>query len=626
MKKIKVSTFLFGAALSALCGCNIDPEYHKEVDPNTFFDSPEKVYMRLTPAYIHYTYNEAEGIERTDWARLQEFVTDEIFMPTRDGGHWGDGGIYLDMYGHNFSPVTTYGLNGAWEAVGQGVAKTWSVKEDIARFADFNKLFPNNPDSVRKSIYAQCDVLVAACYLRGLDFFGGMPICRDNKRPQGARATSLELFNYIDSLLISARPNLLKKAELGALSTGNVDQAIAASLRARLYFNAEAYIGQNRYAECAMICDSIIRGDFGPYALASDFTKIFGWGNETSDETIWNVPSSKTRRSVEAGNYDWSTHYNQRVAFGNMKLGAPQNGFCLTPSLSHDSMSLNALDIYDSNIDGCKGKSTTTYRLGSPFSKFHKDDVRKKQYVYTGGGTYKGMFLVGPQLSANGDSCRCSQTYPGELVSYVDQNASLYNKRVGKNEGGMLIKIGRYRTDKEGKNLRVYIDTIYYKADKPVNDGFRYAEENSGVRLLKFQPVPTEAEDYLRFDPDVPLIRLSEIYYMLAECKLRAGDKGGAAQLINQVKTRYFPGITPGEWEVQPGDLDDTGYRMLDEWMVEFLGEKRRRTDLVRWGKFHSEAWFDHTPKGDPNYNRYPVPIEARNANLLLDQNPGYGY
>jgi hypothetical protein len=66
---------------------------------------------------------------------------------------------------------------------------------------------------------------------------------------------------------------------------------------------------------------------------------------------------------------------------------------------------------------------------------------------------------------------------------------------------------------------------------------------------------------------------------------------------------------------------------MLDEWMIEFLGENRRRTDLVRWNKFVTEPWFDHEPVGDQNYNRYPVPREARNANLLLDQNPGYsGY
>ena len=44
------------------------------------------------------------------------------------------------------------------------------------------------------------------------------------------------------------------------------------------------------------------------------------------------------------------------------------------------------------------------------------------------------------------------------------------------------------------------------------------------------------------FNPDIPIIRLAEVYYMLAECKMRNGDKQGAADLINTVRKRYFEG------------------------------------------------------------------------------------
>ncbi len=33
---------------------------------------------------------------------------------------------------------------------------------------------------------------------------------------------------------------------------------------------------------------------------------------------------------------------------------------------------------------------------------------------------------------------------------------------------------------------------------------------------------------------------------------------------------------------------------MIDEWGIEFLGEGRRRTDLIRWDMFVTEAWWDH--------------------------------
>ena len=70
-------------------------------------------------------------------------------------------------------------------------------------------------------------------------------------------------------------------------------------------------------------------------------------------------------------------------------------------------------------------------------------------------------------------------------------------------------------------------------------------------------------------------------------------------------------------------NLDE--YRMLDEWMIEFLGEGRRRTDLIRWGAFTSESWGDHTPSNDKNMNRFPIPNSAISANNLIKQNPGYG-
>ena len=45
----------------------------------------------------------------------------------------------------------------------------------------------------------------------------------------------------------------------------------------------------------------------------------------------------------------------------------------------------------------------------------------------------------------------------------------------------------------------------------------------------------------IKGNPDIPVFRLAEAYYMLAECKLRAGDKAAAASLINTVRERYFP-------------------------------------------------------------------------------------
>src|SRR5690606_15329445 len=144
-------------------------------------------------------------------------------------------------------------------------------------------------------------------------------------------------------------------------------------------------------------------------------------------------------------------------------------------------------------------------------------------------------------------------------------------------------------------------------------------EENSGIRLVKV-PQPNLADQTIQFDPDCPVIRLTEVYYMLAECKLREGDTDGAATLINAVRKRNFLNNADPN-PVTAANLDK--YRMLDEWLIEFLGGGRRRTDLIRWEAFTQEKWWDHEPTSETK-NRFPIPYSAISANSLLVQNPGY--
>jgi hypothetical protein len=154
-------------------------------------------------------------------------------------------------------------------------------------------------------------------------------------------------------------------------------------------------------------------------------------------------------------------------------------------------------------------------------------------------------------------------------------------------------------------------------------EGAMYAEENSGVRLLKLSPIPNEADNSIRYNPDIPLIRYAEIEFMMAEIAYNRGDLATAATILNGVRGRYFPDGDPNP--VTAGNLDK--YRLADEWLIEFLGEGRRRIDLVRWGMFTTEAWWDHTADGPGQEfrNRFPIPETAINAGQgKIVQNPGY--
>jgi hypothetical protein len=126
-------------------------------------------------------------------------------------------------------------------------------------------------------------------------------------------------------------------------------------------------------------------------------------------------------------------------------------------------------------------------------------------------------------------------------------------------------------------------------------------------------------------ESDYTEIRLPEIIYSLAECKLRAGQKAEAGKLLNTVRRRNYPETEYASVLYQPeGAATLDLQEMLDEWGREFFAESRRRIDLIRFGKFSSGSWWDKIPDSDNHTEIFPIMRPILNANLKLEQNPGY--
>lgn len=581
MKKYKLLIIILAVVgiSSVFKSCEVEPTYYSQSTPELFFDTQEKVYQRMGRAFTHWAWCMADNQAHSNFIMLQEFTTDEMLVPSRYND-WYDGGNYLRMYHHDFTP-TTPGIYDAWRAFSMGVAQAWSAKDDIDQYVDFDAL--GFPEGSREAVLMQLQTLSAFFYWFGLDMFGGVPLYTSTQGDIKPRATDVETFEFIDSLLTEAIPQLPKKTVLGAQETGAINQAAAALLKARLYFNAESYIRKDMYAEAAAICQDIIDGKYGTYALENEWTNIFGFDNDRSTEIIWSVPSQNAISERSTGPH--SNHYGMGEYWSNGEIGNRNNGYCLVPSLDVEGKSY----LYGSDNPSSKG----TYRLGSPFAKFHEDDVRKQLNAYEGEGKWRGMFYFGEMINpVTGAACHGGnrQVKPNEVLVLVDQIARITP------QAGAEVDHGK--------------------------EGARWGEEASGVRLAKFSPIPWLTEKTLKGNPDIPVFRLAEAYYMLAECKLRAGDKAAAASLINTVRERYFPEGDPDP--VTASNLDE--WRMLDEWMIEFIGEGRRRTDLIRWNKYTTESWWDKPADGPgkAHYNRFPIPIQAMGSNHLIEQNPGY--
>ena len=561
MKLKHIIAVTVGAAALCAPSCDLDEKFYSEVTPDTFFTSPESTYAVLCRPFTHWKWY--IGADR--WY-LQELTTDEMVCPKR-GSDWYNSGEYYRLHYHTWSPDDRFVVN-TYDGTTGGISRALEAKSDL-QGVDYNAIGLN--DAVKADHINQLNAITAYFYMRGLDYFGGMPIYYSVDDDLCARSTARETYAHIETLLKDAIPALSKKTTLGASEDGYIKQAAAAALLAQLYFNAVAYIGEEHFDECAEICRDIIGGVYGTYELDKTWYGPHCFDNNTSPEVIWTVPSENSK--VEWNWYfKYFYHYSSYEYFGIETAG--YNGFMLTPSLDP------------------QGRYYTQWKLGNPYQKFNDKDLRKKPYRYLGSRKYEGMFLVGDQTNPNNPSQQClgQKEYSGKVINLVDQVA---------------------RFSEVGTKYNSVAELTSTMAD---------AEENSGVRLVK-APQPNLDDKLLRWNPDCPVIRLSEIYYMLAECELRAGDKKTAAGLINQVRGRNFEGGADPN-PVTADNLDE--YRMLDEWMIEFLGEGRRRTDLIRWDKFVTESWWDHTPLNDKNKNLFPIPNSAISANNLIEQNPGY--
>lgn len=221
------------------------------------------------------------------------------------------------------------------------------------------------------------------------------------------------------------------------------------------------------------------------------------------------------------------------------------------------------------------------------YTKYNNDDLRKTTWLLQGPQV---RFDNGqPALAAGGNE------YDGQQINFVDE----------------------IRRAKAGSTV------------SNMSEG----EENSGVRFNKYKlgnnvagtvgGVPVAVD--LNYNcTDWNLYRLTWVYFAKAEALMR--KNGGVAnaqavQLVNDCKKRAF---TSANW---PANEYTTATLTLDELLNErgreFVFEGFRRDDLIRFGKFTTASWWDHTPSATFR-NLFPIPQVQRTLNANLTQNPGY--
>ena len=563
------------AALMTASSCtDLSETLYDQVASNNYYNTKNDVIRAVLRPFEHGFWS----IQNRHV--LNEESADQLITPTR-GDWWDDGGRWARLHRHKWL-VTNGEAQSEFNGCYQGIGQANKVIEDLDKLSASK--FGFSEDEF-KNLKAQNHVLRAWFYIRLLDAFRNIYLSQsfyDQSKNSKEQVPPKEIFDFIEKDLKEALPELAKKTSLGGNGKlqGQWTQAGAAALLVRLYMNAKVYIGEDHFADAEQYAQDIIDGKYGTYAVADRWDAAFDWDNENCDEVIFAFPSSgETHWHYKGDMYWWSvpSKANDWLHDTKSREGSHNIKYSASPSYNPKGEKYN-------------------YELGMPIAQFKKypSDVRLKMYKNLSNGRREGMFIFGK-------------------IQYTDDNGNTQYLKDHHDQYTLDLRdaVGKFG----GTDGSKWLD----KAASRLEDG----DDNSGWMFAKY-PLYSDNEENQQFEADYCEVRLPEIIYSLAECKLRKGDTSGAAKLLNSVRKRNYPS---SDWSTvlyaPEGAATLDMKEMLAEWGREFFAEGRRRIDLIRFGKF-GNAWWDKDADADNHTEIFPFHTEILNTHTGMKQNPGY--
>ena len=282
MKKYLIQIVMIFTLIS-ISGCLGDLDV-EPIDPNLIttanvYETTEDYKKGLAKLYATFALSgqqgpagqpDIEGIDegfgnylRQYW-NSQELTTDEAVLS------WNDATI-KDFHWHT------------WTATDVFIGAMYSrIMYSVALCNEFIRATEGNEDPDISTFHAEARFLRALAYYHAIDMFGNPSFVDEADLPGAFFPEQIEradLFTYIESELIDI------EGDLGdpQFEYGRADKAAGWMVLAKLYLNAEVYIGEPKYSESIAVLDKI---NNSAYSLSSDYIHNFVADNHTSPEMI----------------------------------------------------------------------------------------------------------------------------------------------------------------------------------------------------------------------------------------------------------------------------------------------------------------------------------------------------
>ena len=429
---------------------------------------------------------------------LQCLTTDEAVCC------WNDTGL-PDMHNMN------------WQASNQFiVAMYYRIFYQVSLCNELIRQVEANPAGVefqhKGALIAEARALRALSYYHAIDMFGNVPFAteKDAVGAVGPRQINrADLFAWVEKEC----KELIEGNDLAAEGQnvyGRCDKGFVKMILAKMYLNAEVYVGEDRYADCAAICEDLV----ATYSLAENFADLFAADNDRfavgTEEIIFAVPHD----GINTTSYGGTNFLIFAGTGGDMNAAA-------------------------AGISSGWGGLTVTKQVSERYAE----------------GDARAMF-------------------------FTDYGTAITDREVFTSGGYKSVKFTNVNHDGSAAQTTGFVDT------------------------------------------DWPLFRVADAHLMLAECAARGkADNAKGLASLNAVRERA------GLDKVSSFTAQD----VLDERSRELLWEGCRRTDLIRFGQFTTDAYlwefkgavYEGAAVAE-HRNLFPLPPADVNSNGNLKQNAGY--
>ncbi|MHC1776921.1 MAG: RagB/SusD family nutrient uptake outer membrane protein [Lentimicrobium sp.] len=309
----KFLALLAVTAMSMGACTNLEEEVFSEIPIDKFFQTEEDVLMNAGRAY---TKLQRFPEEQRLWS-LIENSSDEMVIPGRDDGLWWEQGRWDELHTHNFTSTNKI-LRQSWEYVFEGIS---ACNEVIYETVETDINFEG-----KDRIVAEIKILRALFYYWGIDNWGNIPFTTDfTDKELPEQKDRKFVFDFIEQEILDNVDALQDQPTTQYY--GRVTKGMAYTLLAKLYLNAEEWIGENRYQQSVDACDMVIGSN--AYSIETDYFANFKVQNEGSLENIFVIPNHSVYTKDRLYWYTLTLNDASRATFGFK--GEMWDGFVLEP-------------------------------------------------------------------------------------------------------------------------------------------------------------------------------------------------------------------------------------------------------------------------------------------------------